>query len=61
MGSRSSTHKKGSKKFGRDKVKCAQYRAAGTREKNKARRKRKEVKRQARLKDRLNKTTGLGA
>ena len=46
----SSTGKKGGKKIGRDKVKCAKYRASGKREKNKERRKRKEAKRQARLK-----------
>jgi len=44
----SSTGKKGGKKIGRDKVKCAQYRALGTREKNKERRKKKEAKKQIR-------------
>jgi len=46
----SSTGKKGGKKHGRNKVKCARYRALGTREKNKERRKKKEAKRQTRLK-----------
>lgn len=43
----SSTGKKGGKKTGRDKVKCAKYRASGKREKNKERKRRKETKRQA--------------
>ena len=43
----SSTGKKGGKKTGRDKVKCAKYRASGKREKNKERKRRKEAKRQA--------------
>jgi len=46
----SSTGKKGGKKHGRDKVKCARYRSLGTREKNKERRKKKEAKRQLKLK-----------
>lgn len=49
----SSTGKKGGKKFGRDRTKCARYRESGTREKNKKRRIEKEAKRQARLKNRL--------
>jgi len=39
----------GARKIGRDKVKCARYRAAGTRVKNKARRIAKEAKRQERF------------
>jgi len=39
----------GTKKHGRDKVKCAQYRASGRREKNKRRRIEKEARRQKRL------------
>ena len=35
---------KGSRKIGRNKVKCAFYRAKGQREKNKARKARKETK-----------------
>lgn len=35
---------KGTKKYGRNKVKCAKYRAEGRREKNKARRQRKHLK-----------------
>lgn len=46
----SSTGKKGGKKHGRDKVKCVRYRALGTREKNKERRKKKEAKRQLKIK-----------
>ena len=48
----SSTGKKGGKKIGRDKDKCARYRASGKREKNKERRIRKEAKKQGRLKER---------
>ena len=36
MGEKSSRGKKGTKKYGRDKVKCARYRAQGTREKKQA-------------------------
>ena len=39
----------GDKKHGRNKVKCARYRAEGRREKNKARRIAKEARRQERL------------
>jgi hypothetical protein len=39
----------GSKKHGRNLVKCAKYRAEGRREKNKARRIAKEARRQERL------------
>ncbi len=42
---RSSTGKKGGRKTGRSSVKCARYRAAGTREKNKARRLEARLKR----------------
>ena len=42
----------GTKKYGRDATKCARYRSAGTREKNKEKRILKEKKRQARLKAR---------
>ena len=42
----------GQRKHGRDKVKCARYRASGTREKNKARRIAKEEKRQERFRER---------
>ena len=40
----------GQKKHGRDATKCQRYRAAGTREKNKAGRIAKEKRRQARFK-----------
>ena len=45
MGRKSSTGKHGSRKLGRNKIKCERYRANGTREKNKARRmaKRKRI------------------
>jgi len=45
MGRNSSKGKHGSRKLGRNKVKCERYRAAGTREKNKARKaaKRKRI------------------
>ena len=46
----SSTGKKGGKKHGRDKDKCARYRASGRRAKNKERRRAKEARRQERLK-----------
>ena len=52
MGNQSSTGKKGSRKFGRDKVKCERYRREGRREKNKAKRIAKERRRQARFKAR---------
>lgn len=42
----------GDKKHGRNKLKCARYRAEGRREKNKARRIAKEARRQERLKKR---------
>jgi len=47
----STTRKKsgGSRKHGRDSVKCARYKAAGTRAKNKARHIAKEEKRQERF------------
>lgn len=48
----SSTGKKGGKKFGRDRVKCARYRAQGRLEKNKAKRIEKERRRQERFKAR---------
>ena len=45
MGTKSSRGKAGSRKIGRNKIKCERYRAAGTREKNKARKaaKRKKI------------------
>ena len=45
MGRNSSKGRHGSRKIGRNKIKCERYRAAGTREKNKARRmaKRKRI------------------
>ena len=52
MGDQSSTGKKGSRKFGRDKTKCDRYKREGRREKNKARRIEKERRRQARFKAR---------
>ncbi len=45
---RSSTGKKGGRKIGRNSVKCAAYRSAGRREKNKARRLEARLKRFAR-------------
>lgn len=54
----SSTHKAGGRKHGRDRDKCARYRASGRREKNKARRKAKEIQRQARLKIRRKENEG---
>ena len=50
MGAKSSKAKGGTKKHGRDKVKCARYRIQGTREKNKRRRIEKEKRRQAKFK-----------
>ncbi len=55
MGAKSSKAKGGTKKYGRDKVKCARYRAQGKREKNKRRRIEKEKQRQMRFKLRRNK------
>ena len=46
----SSTGKKGGKKCGRDRVKCARYRTQGRCEKNRLRRSEKERKRQERFK-----------
>ena len=45
MGRKSSKGKHGSRKLGRNKIKCERYRANGTREKNKERRmaKRKKI------------------
>lgn len=50
MGARSSRGKGGTRKHGRDKVKCARYRAQDRREKNKKRRIEKEERRQAKFK-----------
>ena len=50
MGPKSSRAKGGTRKYGRDKVKCARYRAQGTKEKNKHRRIEKEKRRQIRFK-----------
>jgi len=44
----------GQRKHGRDKVKCARYKAEGRREKNKARRIAKEERRQERFRERRN-------
>ena len=52
MGANSSKSGKGTRKHGRDQVKCARYRAQGRREKNKARRIAKEKKRQEKLRAR---------
>lgn len=47
----------GDKKHGRNRVKCARYRAEGRREKNKARRKAKYERKMARLRARRNNVT----
>lgn len=52
IGKKSRKKSGGDKKHGRNKVKCARYRSEGRREKNKARRIAKEMKRQARLRAR---------
>lgn len=49
MPERTRIRKGGKRKIGRDKDKCARYRAAGTREKNKERKRIKEAKRQERF------------
>lgn len=59
MGAKSSKAKGGTRKYGRDKVKCARYRAQGIREKNKRRRIEKEKRRQARFKLRRKKRNEL--
>ena len=48
----SKTKSGGGRKHGRDATKCQKYRAAGIRERNKARRIAKEKRRQTRLKER---------
>ena len=48
----------GDKKHGRNKVKCARYRAEGRREKNKARRKAKRDRKLARLRAKRELTQG---